>query len=99
LFVILSLTTWIKALLAGLFPSLPYTLASLFVPHLPSPNHISSSHSILPDIYRNHREAVSALSQVRQETRQVGVERREGVRRRVKEMAEHDGVDESKDEK
>ena len=47
------------------------------------------SQSILPDIHRNHREAVSALSQVRQETRQVGAERREGVRRRVREMAEH----------
>ena len=47
------------------------------------------SQSILPDIYKNHREAVSALSQVRQETRQVGTERREGVRRRVREMAEH----------
>ena len=84
----------IKALLAGLFPSLPYTLASLFVPHLSSPYPITSSHSFLPDIYRNHREAVSALSQVRQETRQVGVERRDGVRRRVKEMRV-----ESKDEK
>jgi hypothetical protein len=55
-----------------------------------------SSHNIIPDIYKNHREAASALSQVRQETRQVGVERREGVRRRVKEMAEHTDAEEGK---
>lgn len=42
----------------------------------------------LVDLNKGHREAVSALVQVRSEREAMGVERREGVRRRVKEMNE-----------
>ncbi|KAF8194633.1 hypothetical protein BJ912DRAFT_958945 [Pholiota molesta] len=42
----------------------------------------------LIDLSKGHREAVSALVQVRSERAEMGVERREGVRRRVREMHE-----------
>jgi hypothetical protein len=42
----------------------------------------------LIDLSKGHREAVSALVQVRSERAEMGVERREGVRRRVKAMNE-----------
>ncbi len=48
----------------------------------------SVSHNFLPDIHKNHRAAVSSLVQAREECREVGMERREGVRQRVREMNE-----------
>ncbi|PPR00107.1 hypothetical protein CVT26_008871 [Gymnopilus dilepis] len=108
-----------QTLLAGLFPSLPFAIASVFT----SPSSTSSSSSskyIAPtstsaaplrhnsasgtdsaasasdpansfsvpflDLDKNHREAVSALQQVRHERKEIGSERREGVRKRVREM-------------
>jgi hypothetical protein len=48
-----------------------------------------SSFSLLPDINKNHRVAVSALVEARQERQEIGAERREGVQRRVREMNEN----------
>ena len=50
----------------------------------------SVSHNFVPDIHKNHRAAVSSLVQAREERREVGMERREGVRQRVREMNEND---------
>ncbi|KAF8159202.1 hypothetical protein B0H34DRAFT_393877 [Crassisporium funariophilum] len=118
--------------MAGLFPNLPGTLVSTFVPTsllpssvfpfslfasstLPSsassgspdsppspspspprpdstqasPDPSSSRPFVLPfalDLDKSHRAAASALSQARRDARDMGVERREGVRKRVKEM-------------
>ncbi len=51
-----------------------------------------SSFSLLPDINKNHRVAVSALVEARQERQDIGAERRESVRRRVREMNENDAT-------
>lgn len=47
----------------------------------------SSTFSFFPDFNKKHRSAATALSEARQEARDVGIERREEVHRRVKEMA------------
>ena len=46
----------------------------------------SSTFSFFPDFNKKHRSAVTALSEARQEARDVGIERREEVHKRVKEM-------------
>jgi len=46
----------------------------------------SSIFSFFPDFNKTHRAAATALSVARQEARDVGIERREGVHKRVKEM-------------
>ena len=46
----------------------------------------SSTFSFFPDFNKKHRSAATALSEARQEARDVGIERREEVHRRVKEM-------------
>ena len=51
-----------------------------------SPLSASSSASIFPDFNKTNRAAATALSEARQEARDIGIERREGVRKRVKEM-------------
>jgi hypothetical protein len=48
--------------------------------------------SFLLDYNKRHRAAATALSEARQEARDMGVERREGVRKRVKEMANGTGT-------
>jgi hypothetical protein len=82
-------------LLGGLFPSFPITLFSIIFPTstLPSLSAPSSSSifTIFPDFNKTHRSAAIALSEARQEARDVGIERREGVRKRVKEMAKDTG--------
>ena len=110
-----------KTLVAGLFPTMPTTLANAFLPTYPpstssnapsdtshsysaSPHGISSSpthHPTTPpsssssggfsfpftmDFDKRHREAVSALVQARCDREEMGVERREGLKKRVKEM-------------
>ena len=47
----------------------------------------SSTFSFLSDFNKKHRSAASALSEARQEARDVGIERREEMHKRVKEMA------------
>ena len=46
----------------------------------------SSMFSFFPDFKKTHRAAATALSEARQEARDVGIERRERVHKRVKEM-------------
>jgi len=110
-----------KTLVAGLFPTMPTTLANAFLPtytsstapHESTPPDPSCSYSTntpsLPSHYpttpppsssssggfsfpftmdfdKRHREAVSALVQARCDREEMGVERREGLRKRVKEM-------------
>ena len=76
---------------------MPSTLVNTFlpsssVPHTasPQPQAKSPSSYTLPfiDLDKGHREAVSALVQARHEREEYGEERREGVRKRVKEMSD-----------
>ena len=73
------------------FPFAPSSLVSStsFYDQSGPPLTASSSSSIpfFPDFNKTHRAAVTALSEARQEARDVGIERREGVHKRVKEMA------------
>ncbi|KAF8885061.1 hypothetical protein CPB84DRAFT_1964831 [Gymnopilus junonius] len=102
--------------LAGMFPSMPFTILSMFTgpsvdpsmythpPPTPSPPERNGSESSsgasastpnsensfrIPfiDLDKSHREAVSALQQVRSERNEIGPERREGVRKRVRVMS------------
>ncbi|KAF8962391.1 hypothetical protein BDZ97DRAFT_1824852 [Flammula alnicola] len=125
----LILAFGVVTLLAGLFPTMPFTIASTFLPtsanipppsspsrfasSSPSPNSgstpnssasgrsalseasspagapSSSSSFSLPfglDLDKGHRAAVSALVQVRSEREEMGAERREGMKKRVREM-------------
>jgi hypothetical protein len=76
----------------GLFPSFPTTLVSIIFPIHQSDSPLSASSSssssfpFFPDFNKTHRAAAIALSEARQEARDVGIERREGVRKRVEEM-------------
>jgi len=58
----------------------------------PSAPSSSSIFSFFLDFNRNHRAAVTALSEARKEARDMGVERREGMRKRVKEMVDQTGT-------
>ena len=80
----------------SVLPSFPSFLISIFPPAKsfsdksdspPSEPSRSSIFPFIPDFNKRHRAAATALSQARQEARDVGVERREGVRNRVKKMA------------
>jgi len=53
---------------------------------------------IFPDFDKTHRAAAVALSEVRKEARDIGIERREGVRKRVKEMAKDTGESTTREE-
>ena len=65
----------------SVLPSSPF-------PSSDSPHSGSSSiFPFFPDFNKTHRAAATALSEARQEARDVGIERREGVRKRVEEMA------------
>lgn len=103
---------FLQTLFAGLFPSMPLTIASVFMGSSVDPSAYSSPSSAplrqgsesrsdattptsdsansfnIPfvDLDKNHREAASALHQVRNERKEIGPERREGVRKRVREM-------------
>ncbi|KIM39520.1 hypothetical protein M413DRAFT_447011 [Hebeloma cylindrosporum] len=112
------LSLGVVTLMAGLFPTMPTTVANAFLPtsydavdpslsysasqpntntspssaHRDSTNTNSSSSSTkfsFPfslDFDKRHREAVSALVQARCDREEMGVERREGLKKRVKEM-------------
>ena len=85
-------------------PTLSYSASSpntssSSIHHSP-PSTSSGGFSFFPfnlDFNKRHREAVSALVQARNEREEMGVDRREGLRKRVKEMemargeAEDDG--------
>jgi hypothetical protein len=58
----------------------------------PSAPFSSSIFSFFLDFNKNHRAAVTALSEARKEARDTGVERREGMRKRVKEMVDRTGT-------
>lgn len=78
--------------MGGLFPSFPMTLLSIIFPisvlssSSSSPSDSPSGFSFFPDFNKTHRAAATALTEVRQEVRDIGIERREGVRKRVEEM-------------
>jgi len=57
----------------------------------------SISFNVVPDLDKTHRKAVAALAQARQE-HEMGAERREGLRQRVKEInGESDEVKEDQE--
>ncbi|PPR05235.1 hypothetical protein CVT24_010341 [Panaeolus cyanescens] len=135
----LMLWAGVVTLVAGLFPSVPGTVLTLFyqpTPYVPlstssspsastdpsggnsssppstsasasSPTNSPSTSSITifptltltPSLDKSHREAAKALSQARSESREMGAERRDGIRKRVRDMntpieeAEAGGVD------
>ena len=58
----------------------------------------SISFNVVPDLDKTHRKAVAALAQARQERYEMGAERRDGLRQRVKEInGESDEVKEDQE--
>ncbi|KAF9528982.1 hypothetical protein CPB83DRAFT_893942 [Crepidotus variabilis] len=85
----LLLTFGVITLVAGLFPTLPFTLATMFMPVDPTTSQPSPSSllpRLVPDLDKTHRAAGSALAQARQDRTDIGAERRDNIRRRVQEM-------------
>ena len=82
-----SVLQWFSFVSSSLFSFSP---SEKFSDQSDSPHRASSSSStfsFFPDFNKSHRAAVTALSEARQEARDIGIERREGMHKRVKEMA------------